>query len=82
MEALGSPIREPRWTGATLSEYRKLEYADDRYNNNILSFAYLCRSFISREKSEKSMCYLKIYIKIYLVYKNESCLACKQAEKG
>ena len=39
-----------------LSKYRKLVYADDRYNDNILSFAYLCRSFlrISRHKSPDS----------------------------
>ena len=54
-----------------LSEYRKLVYADDRYNDNILSFAYLYRSFLrlSREKSVKSMCYLKILIKVYLMHK-------------
>ena len=28
-------------TSAMLSEYQKLVYADDRYNDNILSFAYL-----------------------------------------
>ena len=54
-----------------LSEYIKLVYADERYNNNILSFAYLCQSFLrlSREMSVKSMCYRKIYIKVYLVHK-------------
>ena len=57
--------------GSMLSEYRKLVYADDRYNDNILSFAYLCQSFLrlSREKSVKSMCYLKIYIKCTLCTK-------------
>ena len=54
-----------------LSKYRKLVYVDDRYNDNILSFAYLCRSILrlSREKSVKSMCYLKIYIIVYFVHK-------------
>ena len=53
------------------SEYRKLAYADDRYNDNITSFAYLCQSFLrlSHEKSVKAMCYLKIYIKVYLRHK-------------
>ena len=37
MEASG----RPRKAGAMLSEYRKLVYADDRYNDNILSFANL-----------------------------------------
>ena len=59
--------------GAMLSEYRKLVYADDRYNDNKLLFAYLCRSLfflrLSREKSVKTMCYLKIYIKVYLMHK-------------
>ena len=71
MEALGSPtVSRAPMGGAMLSEYRKLVFADDRYNDNILSFAYLCRSFLrlSREKSVKSMCYLKIYIKVYLVH--------------
>ena len=72
MEALGSPsISRAPMGGAMLSEYRKLVYADDKYNDNKLSFAYLCRSFLrlSREKNVKSMCYLKIYIKVYLVHK-------------
>ena len=72
IEALGSPsISRARRAMAMLSKYRKLVYADDRYNDNILSFAYLCRSFlrVSREKSVKSMCYLKIYIKVYFVHK-------------
>ena len=44
MEALGSPsiLRAPMG-GGMLSKYRKLVYADDRYNDNILSFAYLCK---------------------------------------
>ena len=70
MEALGSPsISRAPMGGAVLSEYRRLVYADDRYNHNILPFAYLCRSFLrlSHEKSVKSMCYLKIYIKVYLM---------------
>ena len=72
MEALGSPsISRAPMGGAMLSEYRKLVYADDRYNDNILSFAYLCRSvlWLSREKSVKSMCYLTIYIKVHLTHK-------------
>ena len=54
-----------------LSEYQKLVYANDRYNDNILLFAYLCQSFsrLSGEKSVKSMCYLKIYIKEYFMHK-------------
>ena len=54
-----------------LSEYRKLVYAVDRYNDNILTFAYLCRSLLilSREKSIKSMCYQNIYINVYLMHK-------------
>ena len=95
----------PRWAGAMLSKIRKLVYADDRYNDNILLFAglksillfrsksthyekqkkqqqkhknnnnlqtsqtntLLCQSFLrlSHKKSIKSMCYLKIYIKVY-----------------
>ena len=71
MDALGSPsISRARWVGTMLSEYRKQVYADNKYNNNILSFAYLCRFLrLSREKSVKSMCYLKIYIKVYLMHK-------------
>ena len=35
MEALGSPsISRAPMGGAMLSEYRKLVYADDRYNDN------------------------------------------------
>ena len=64
-----------------LSEYRKLVYADDRYNDNILSFAYLCQSFLrlSREKSIKSMCYLHQSVPYA---QNKSCLACKQMENA
>ena len=76
MEALGSPsisraLMVGGGGGAMLSEYRKLVYANDRYSDNILSFACLCQSFLrlSHEKSIKSMCYLKIYIKVYLMHK-------------
>ena len=72
MEALGSPsISRARWMGTNVSEYRKLVHADDRYNDNILSFPYLCQSFLrlSREKSVKSIGYLKIYIKVYFMHK-------------
>ena len=72
MEALGIPsISRAPMGGAMLFEYRKIVYADDRYNDNILSFAYLCGSFLrlSREKSVKSICYLKIYIQVYLMHK-------------
>ena len=42
MKALGSPsISRARLAGTMLSEYRKLVYADDKYSDNILSFAYL-----------------------------------------
>ena len=42
MEALGSPSISQAPTGeALLSEYRKLVYADGRYNDNTLSCAYL-----------------------------------------
>ena len=44
-----------------LSEYRKLVYADDRYNDNILSFAYLCRSFFKIITKER---------KVYVLSKN------------
>ena len=70
MEVLGSPsiLRVP--IGGDHA-YRKLMYADDRYNDNILSYAYMCWSFLrlSREKSVKSMCYLKIYNKVYFMHK-------------
>ena len=71
MEALGSPTISRAPMGNMLSEYRKLVCADDRYNDNILLFAYLCRRFLrlSREKSIKSMGYLKIFIKMYLMHK-------------
>ena len=72
MEALGKPsISQALMDGAMLSEYRKVVYADDRYNDNILWFANLCRSFLrlSHEKSVKSMPYLKIFIKLYLMHK-------------
>ena len=37
MEALGSPsISRAPMNGAMLSEYRKLVYADDRYNDTIV----------------------------------------------
>ena len=53
------------------SEYQKLVYADDRYNDSILSFAYRCQTFLrlSHEKSIKSICDLKFYIKVYLMHK-------------
>ena len=42
MDALGRPFISWAPKGGTmLSKYRKLVYADDRYNDNILSFAYL-----------------------------------------
>ena len=42
MEALGSlSISRAPIGGGILLEYRKLVYADDRYNDNMLSFAYL-----------------------------------------
>ena len=42
MGALGSSsISRAPMGGAMLSEYRNLEYACDRYNDNTLSFAYL-----------------------------------------
>ena len=42
MEALGSlSILRAPIGGAMLSEYRKLVYADGRYNDNTLSCAYL-----------------------------------------
>ena len=42
MEVLGSPsISRAPMGGAMLSEYRKLVYADGRYNDNTLSCAYL-----------------------------------------
>ena len=42
MEALDSPsISRAPMGGAMLSEYRKLAYADGRYNDNTLSWAYL-----------------------------------------
>ena len=85
MEALGSPsISRAPMGGAMLFEYRKLVYADDRYNDSILSLAYLCRSVLrlSREKSVKSMCYLKTLHQSVPYAQNESCLACKKTENG
>ena len=42
MEALGSPsVSRTPMDGAMLSEYRKLVYADGRYNDNTLSCTYL-----------------------------------------
>ena len=61
-----------------LSEYRKLVYTDDRYNDNILSFAYLCQSFLrlSHEKSVKSVLSKNLHQSVPYAQK-ESCLACK-----
>ena len=42
MEALGSlSILRALMDWTMLSKYQKLVYAYDRYNNNILSFAYM-----------------------------------------
>ena len=71
MEALGSPaISQAPMGGDMLSEYRKLIYADDTGTTTIYCRSLnLCRSYLrlSREKGVKSMCYVKIYIKVYLM---------------
>ena len=52
MEALGSPsISRAPMGGAMLSEYRKLVYAGDRYNDNTLSFVYLKPILLLRDFS-------------------------------
>ena len=71
MEALGSPsiLRAPMG-GGMLSEYRKLVIA--MTGTTTIYFLRLPVSNflrLSREKSVKSMCYLKIYIKVYLMNK-------------
>ena len=85
MKALGSPSisREPMGRGM-FSEYRKPVYADDRYNDNILSLAYLCRRFLrlSREKSVKYMCYLKMYFKVYLMHKTNHAYLVNRRRMG
>ena len=53
---------------------KKAEKKQQKHNNNLQSGrtnTLLCRSVfrLSREKSVKSMCYLKIYIKVYLMLK-------------
>ena len=75
MEALGSPsiLRAPMG-GGHASEYRKLVYADDRYNNNILSLAYLCQSFL---KERKVYVLSKNLHQTVPYAQNEPCLACK-----
>ena len=85
MEALGSPsISRAQMGGAMVSEYRKLVYADDRYNNNILSFAYQCRSFFKIITWKEC----KVYVLSKHLHQSvpnaqiESCLACKQTENG
>ena len=85
MEALGSPsISRAPMGGAMLSEYQKLVYADDRYSNNILSFAYLCRSFfkIITWKERKVYVLSKKLHQSVPYAQNESCLARKQTENG
>ena len=80
MEALGSPsISRARWAGAMLSKYQKLVYADDRYNDNILSFAYLCQSFckIIMWKERKVYVLSKNLHQSVPYAQNKSCLACK-----
>ena len=64
---------------AMLSEYRKLVYADDRYNDNILSFAYLCRNVfkIITWKERKVYVLLKNLHQSVPYEQNESTLACK-----
>ena len=64
--------------GSMLSEYRNLVYADDRYKDNILSFAYLCQSFLrlSREKNVKCLLSKNLHQNVPNP-QNESCLACK-----
>ena len=79
MEALGSSsISWAPMGGGHAFRYRKQVYADDRYNDNILSFAYLCRSFLrlSCEKSVKSILPKNLHQSVPNA-QNVSCLACK-----
>ena len=55
---------------------KKKKKNNKKTNNNNLQTGrtntLLCRAFflrLSREKSVKSMCYLKVYIKVYLIHK-------------
>ena len=78
MEALGSPsISRAPTGGAMLSEYRKPVYADDRYNDNILLFAYLCQFFKTITwKGRKVYVLSKTLHQSVPFAPNESFLAC------
>ena len=77
MEALGSPsISRDPMGGAILSEYWKLVYADDRYNDNVrLSVSKFFKIITWKE--------CKVYVLSKILHQsvpnaqNQSCLACK-----
>ena len=66
-----------------LSEYQKLVYADDRYNDELLSFAYCVEVFkITTLKERKVYVLSKNLHQSVPCAQNESCLACKKTENG
>ena len=70
MEALGSPSisRAPMGEGHAF-RIPKPVYADDRYNDNIISFAYMSKFFkIITWKERKVNVLSKLYIKVYRMH--------------
>ena len=66
--------KKPQKTNKQTKKKKKKKKHKHKHNNNLQTGqtnTLLCRSFfrLSREKSAKSMSYLKIYIKVYLMHK-------------
>ena len=79
MEALGSPSISWALMGgsAMLSEYRKLVYADDRYNDNVLLFTPVSKFLRLSHEEHKIYVLSKNLYQSVIYAQNKSCLACK-----
>ena len=82
MEALGSrSISRAPVGGAMLSEYLKLVYADDRYNDNVRLPVSKFSKIITRKERKVYVLSKNLHQSVPYA-QNESCLACKQTENG
>ena len=81
MEALGSPSILRAQVGGWKDAFQipKTRNANDRYNDNILSLAYLCQKYfkiITRKKCKVYVLSKNLHQSVPYA-QNESCLACK-----
>ena len=82
MEALGSPsISRAPMGGAMLSEYRKLVYAGDRYNDKSLSFAYLKSILLLQDFSKDFWPCVRFSLCFFLVLFFASLIIMKSRKK-